>query len=43
MKEGIYVTAFSMNHGVYFTGLSLDPENQQAPNYPQGLPCLPLS
>ena len=43
MKEGIYLRAFSVSHGVSLAGLSLDPENQQAPNYPQGLPCLPLS
>ena len=43
MKEGIYVRAFSMNYGVYFAGLSLHPENQQARNCPQGLPYLPLS
>ena len=43
MKEGIYIRASSISHGVSSEGLSLDPENQQAPNYPQGLPCLPLS
>ena len=43
MKEGIYIRASSMSHGVSLAGFSLDPENQQALNYPQGLPCLPLS